>query len=569
MGDYEWKEVTRKNRRSVNTPMGSRQFPLPEKLHGRVTKFFMTNLPDKCSGNDLAEFLRPYGAIHDLYIARKRDKGGNRFGFASLLDVKDVQEMERKLCTIRMGEYRLKANVAKFSLEDGEIRQEPKDKEKRQTDQRKADERKGGTHQFFSGGARSFKDTLRGRQGVNQSVRTVVVKDDVNAYGGRYGKALIARMIDLEALNNIKIIMNGLCPSEGRIQYMGGLSVLISYEDKSTVTKVLNDAKELLSNEVIDRVGSEFGKVVHRAKRLDEDGDLSYDYVGVLMGDGKREAEEVLLQWRGRKFRAWVTEEKDDWVPEFFECRRDEGDETEHQKDDGQDGSGDECEEEGADADEVLQPEDEVGDGDRPKEEMTAVAGNVFNANYDVSIMGEKFKATNRGDVFTPEVSFYFEKDAGHLNNNSLIKEGNVNLNKRKKKQPSSGVGRPSPSYSISLERNKISKRPKESDLFGLNDLLEINDEEEQAGYYEEIVCNNCNNTLLLNSDGAGEKEGGVDSEFLTPAADTEGNNGKSKLFNEMEETIKMGSKLGAQLENFKELVQTTLDKERVQVVHK
>ena len=251
------------------------------------------------------------------------------------------------MCTIWMGEYRLKANVAKFSLENGEIRQEPKDKGKRQTDQRKADERKGGTHQFMSGGARSFKDTLAGRQGVNRSVCTVVVKDEVNAYGDRYGKALIARMIDLEALNNIKIIMNGLCPSEGRIQYMGGLSVLISYEDKNTATKVLNDAKEvlgrfgsvdlwegqslayeriawlkvhglplqLLSNEVTNRVGSEFGKVVHRAKRSDEDGNLSYDYVGVLMGDGKRVAEEVLLQRWGRRFRAWVTQEKDDWVP--------------------------------------------------------------------------------------------------------------------------------------------------------------------------------------------------------------------------------------------------------------
>lgn len=77
--------------------MGSRRKPIPEKIQGRLTKFFVSKLPKKCSGNNLADFVRQHGEIFDLYIARKRDRFGNRFGFVTMLDVKDKQEMVRIL----------------------------------------------------------------------------------------------------------------------------------------------------------------------------------------------------------------------------------------------------------------------------------------------------------------------------------------------------------------------------------------------------------------------------------------------------------------------------------------
>ncbi|MFS8033550.1 putative RNA-binding domain superfamily [Helianthus anomalus] len=58
--------------------MSNRRFLIPVNIQRRLTKVFVTNLPEKCSGNVLSDSIRTYGNIHDLYIARKRDREGNR-----------------------------------------------------------------------------------------------------------------------------------------------------------------------------------------------------------------------------------------------------------------------------------------------------------------------------------------------------------------------------------------------------------------------------------------------------------------------------------------------------------
>ncbi|KAF5796636.1 hypothetical protein HanXRQr2_Chr08g0354041 [Helianthus annuus] len=179
--------------------------------------------------------------------------------------------------------------------------------------------------------------------------KTVTADSRVNAFQSLHGKALVARMIDLQALKNIKIILNDIFPGQGRVQYLGGLDVMVSFDDAETVVAVREAAKSvvgkfsmisiwegqmlgferlawlkvqgiplhLLSNEVIDAVGGVFSKVVHKANRSERDHDLSFEYVGVLVGDGKRVSEEVVLNWKDRKFRVWVMEELGEWMPEF------------------------------------------------------------------------------------------------------------------------------------------------------------------------------------------------------------------------------------------------------------
>ncbi|MFS7944885.1 putative RNA-binding domain superfamily [Helianthus anomalus] len=54
--------------------MGSeRRKPIPANIQKRLTKFFVSNLPVRCSGSDLAGFVRVHAEIYDIYIARKRD----------------------------------------------------------------------------------------------------------------------------------------------------------------------------------------------------------------------------------------------------------------------------------------------------------------------------------------------------------------------------------------------------------------------------------------------------------------------------------------------------------------
>ncbi|KAM0026029.1 hypothetical protein Hdeb2414_s0020g00553371 [Helianthus debilis subsp. tardiflorus] len=202
---------------------------------------------------------------------------------------------------------------------------------------------------FFNGN-RSFSDTLLGRQGVLKVGKTVVVDDHANALSGLHGRALVARMIDLDALKSIYILLNDLCPGKGKVQYIGGLSVLITFDDNKMATMVRGVAREvlgrfssvdlwegqifgferlawikivgvplhLLSSQVINAIGSSIGKVVHTPNRSAEDDDLSYDYMGVLVGDGKRIDKEITVAWRDKKFNVWVSEESGVPVPEFY-----------------------------------------------------------------------------------------------------------------------------------------------------------------------------------------------------------------------------------------------------------
>ncbi|MFS8001802.1 putative RNA recognition motif domain, nucleotide-binding alpha-beta plait domain superfamily [Helianthus anomalus] len=50
-----------------------------------ITKFYMTNLLVGCNLWDVADFMGGFGEIAGCYIARKKDKEGNRFGFISFI----------------------------------------------------------------------------------------------------------------------------------------------------------------------------------------------------------------------------------------------------------------------------------------------------------------------------------------------------------------------------------------------------------------------------------------------------------------------------------------------------
>ncbi|GJR98344.1 RNA-directed DNA polymerase, eukaryota [Tanacetum coccineum] len=78
------------------------------------TSYFFTNFPESSTESSLWTLFAPYGNVVDVYVARKRDSHGNRFGFVRFTDVEDIQGMETKLGTILIGSFKLRANLAKF-----------------------------------------------------------------------------------------------------------------------------------------------------------------------------------------------------------------------------------------------------------------------------------------------------------------------------------------------------------------------------------------------------------------------------------------------------------------------
>jgi hypothetical protein len=328
--------------------------PIPVEIQRRITKIFVSNLPEGCSGADLASHIRLHGQIYDIYIARKRDKGGNRFGFISMLDVKDRDDLLKNLRGIRMGDYKLWFNIARFVLEDGEINTAiPMQPMKNKTDPNMVDrETSAPTFGPSVTGAWSFKERLVGK--------SINIDSNINAFSSLHGRAVVSKMVDVMALKKIYVFLNEICPGYGNVQYLGGLDLLISFDEMEAAQKFRSMAESmkesfstvrpwegqslgferlawlkvqglplhLISNEVINAVGGMFGKVVHKASKEESDPDLSFEYVGVLVGDGKRISDEVTLNWRNRKFRIWVAEEAGDWIPDFTDVPTDQGDDS-------------------------------------------------------------------------------------------------------------------------------------------------------------------------------------------------------------------------------------------------
>ncbi|PWA52254.1 RNA-directed DNA polymerase, eukaryota [Artemisia annua] len=484
-----------------------RRAPIPENIQCRITKIFVTNLPEGCSGTDLATQVRLYGKIFDIYIARKRDKGGNRFGFVSMLDIKDKGDLLKNLRGIRMGDSKLWFNIARYVLEDGEIK--TSGDTHIPTNNGNVNNKRGTDHSgtnpgLANTGVRLFRDLIAGK--------SFNVDSQGNAFASVHGKALVARMVNVDALKHIHVLLHSICQGSGFVQYLGGLDVLLSFEDEETALafsdvavnmkdrfsdvivwkgqtlsferlawlKIQGIPLHLLTNDIIDTIGGSFGKIVHKANKSEKDSDLSFEYVGVLLGDGKRVSEEITLNWKNRKFRVWVSEELGDWIPDFVAVN------YEQQKE----GScKDDMEEENvsdAESESKASPEDRSEESGNSTDDDADVMAEEVNVRKETDdsvinrIDGDpsmQLKVGNLndrhvGDDFIPAVEFDFEKSFG--NNQSSPSTSKVVKRKKCKKQD---MGRSSFLYTSSNESLKVVKKPRsEEDIFGLNKLLGLKD---------------------------------------------------------------------------------------------
>ncbi|KAJ0694769.1 putative RNA recognition motif domain, nucleotide-binding alpha-beta plait domain superfamily [Helianthus annuus] len=331
--------------------MGNHRKPIPVEIQARVTKFYVANLPDRCSGNDLAGEVRKYGMIFDIYIAWKRDKEGKRFGFLSLLDVKDRVDMVKKLSQIKMGEYRLKVNVARFVLEDGEINDS---RPKTHYQPRKKDQPNvysgAGIRQPQQEGSFSYKDAFFGAN----PARLVEVDDDFQAFDDEIGRAVLVRVSSIHVLKNIVCILKEMGLAEGKIRNLGGFTLMVSFKTKEHAvmakvellgrpdqfsSAVIWEGQEVdydrvawlriygipvnvMGNSVIEDVGRLFGMVVKSAQ-LDADvEDVSSHRVGVLVNATKTIQEEAFIRWRRKTYKVWVLGDSKDWFLEFLVRQR-------------------------------------------------------------------------------------------------------------------------------------------------------------------------------------------------------------------------------------------------------
>lgn len=86
-----------------------------------TTSFFFTNFPDGASNTDLLRLFASFGYVGEVFVPRKVDKWGRRFGFVKYKEVVSVKDLEARLGDVWLWDMRLKVNLARFGREDKKV----------------------------------------------------------------------------------------------------------------------------------------------------------------------------------------------------------------------------------------------------------------------------------------------------------------------------------------------------------------------------------------------------------------------------------------------------------------
>ncbi|KAF5814738.1 hypothetical protein HanRHA438_Chr03g0126391 [Helianthus annuus] len=148
----------------------------------------------------------------------------------------------------------------------------------------------------------------------------LVLDPSISSLAFFYGKGAVGRTLGFQELRSLKASLMEAGFGGASIQYLGGLSVLVSFDNEEMLSKLLIEKESwsrwfssfqpwlgqalpyerlawvnihgvpphLVSRSVFDLIGNIYGKVVHSSQFLDSDGDLSYDRLGILLDSGNK-----------------------------------------------------------------------------------------------------------------------------------------------------------------------------------------------------------------------------------------------------------------------------------------
>jgi hypothetical protein len=84
----------------------------------RYVSFYFTNFPVYLSNFYLQKGFEVCGILEDVYVARKRNKLGQPYGFVRFSNVRDISKLSKALNAVCFGEFRVRASVARFDRND-------------------------------------------------------------------------------------------------------------------------------------------------------------------------------------------------------------------------------------------------------------------------------------------------------------------------------------------------------------------------------------------------------------------------------------------------------------------
>ncbi|MFS7955163.1 hypothetical protein Hanom_Chr07g00639411 [Helianthus anomalus] len=199
-----------------------------------------------------------------MFIARKKDKEGRKFGFLSLRNVKDTRATEKVLNGLKMGDWW-----------DGDV-------------QGKKDGKDGIALPDLEKTSK-YDVGSNFRVGSNKGwVRERVSSKDILKKGGNSdGVEIKEKEVEVHSETWFS-----------SLDIWAGKSV--QYERVAWL-KFHGVPLHLAENKVFDDMAGLFGKVIHKYQLSLMDKDLSVNYVGFLVDQGERISDMVTLRWKNKK----------------------------------------------------------------------------------------------------------------------------------------------------------------------------------------------------------------------------------------------------------------------------
>ncbi|KAL4583360.1 hypothetical protein LXL04_007931 [Taraxacum kok-saghyz] len=351
--DAGWRTVARR-RSKVETRKPSKE----DELCRVVTTFFVSNLPNRWSSRRLWLAFERFGSLVDTFIPGKRDAKGRLFGFVRFIKVPDVNMLLCKFNDLKFEGFKILANVARHVRPKASTTQ----KEKYHLHTRRSSSN-GGAIPSRAGRAPasglSFKEALLGDKDGHDAapvkettgIHDIVLDQDTPASPRWLKNCLVGEVKNIELLSKCMTIIHAYGLGECSIRYVGGLSVLLQFNNqviadcflrnqkvnwsawftwlkawddsfmngsKATWLKISGVPVSCWDSGMFSLIAGRFGRVLIPFDCPDDARDLSCGKVCILcpsldpIGPVK-----VTVKLKERVFVALIKEEGD-WKPSFF-----------------------------------------------------------------------------------------------------------------------------------------------------------------------------------------------------------------------------------------------------------
>ncbi|KAI3790440.1 hypothetical protein L2E82_03481 [Cichorium intybus] len=221
--DAEWKVVDRRRNNRSETP----------------TSFYVGNIPDGVTVNEIWKKFEDFGKVVDVYIAHKRDGHGGRFGFVKFGGVKDVLVLEQTFGKIFLGHNSLNINLAKFHRKP--INPTSQKNFNTTTNHQTSHHPPPPPHPSISAwglrGSKSFASVVSGHQpGINTKSNPVKICISPDLDKLLFDNFLLGEVTDYETLKALPNMLNDEGVIFGKVFFYSGLCVLIGFDDVVSTT---------------------------------------------------------------------------------------------------------------------------------------------------------------------------------------------------------------------------------------------------------------------------------------------------------------------------------------------